>query len=119
MEVPSPVGNSNDYSRAGFDLHVSLSKYQKSKAIVNCVLIRLILFHMFMVIYRPCIGSRTKRRTMSWMLLTMHSNISGYVWLGYYALTYTMCWNSYAPQDGKVNWNYFQLSFLGSLRIGK
>ena len=35
MEVPSPVGNSNDYSRAGFDLHVSLSKYQKSKAIVN------------------------------------------------------------------------------------
>ena len=76
-----------------------------------------IILH-FLKYWRPCVGSRTKRRTVSWMLVTMHSNISGYLWLIYYALTYTMCWNSYAPQDGQVNWNYFQLSFLGSLRIG-
>ena len=49
----------------------------------------------------------------------MHSNISGYIWLAYYALTYTSCWNSYAPQNGQANWDYFTLSIYGTLRIGK
>ena len=69
--------------------------------------------------FRTCVGSRTKRRTISWMLVTMHSNISGYIWLAYYALTYTSCWNSYAPQNGQANWDYFTLSIYGTLRIGK
>ena len=69
--------------------------------------------------FSTCVGSRTKRRTISWMLVTMHSNISGYIWLAYYALTYTSCWNSYAPQNGQANWDYFTLSIYGTLRIGK
>ena len=69
--------------------------------------------------FRPFIGSRSWRRSMSWMLVTMHSNISAYLWVSYFILTYTMCWSSYKLPDKSLNWDYIQLVTFGGLRTGK
>ena len=123
MEVSTPVGNAHDSSRIIPNMHVSLHKvysitiYESSiKLLMNY---RSSYIKYSTSYFRPFIGSRSWRRSMSWMLVTMHSNISAYLWVSYFILTYTMCWSSYKLPDKSLNWDYIQLVTFGGLRTGK
>ena len=123
MEVSTPVGNAHDSNRIIPNMHVSLHKVY-SITIYESPIKLLLNYRSSYIKYstsyfRPFIGSRSWRRSMSWMLVTMHSNISAYLWVSYFILTYTMCWSSYKLPDKSLNWDYIQLVTFGGLRTGK
>ena len=122
MEVSTPVGNAHDSNRIIPNMHVRLHKvysitiYESPIILLNY---RSSYIKYSTSYFRPFIGSRSWRRSMSWMLVTMHSNISAYLWVSYFILTYTMCWSSYKLPDKSLNWDYIQLVTFGGLRTGK
>ena len=72
---------------------------------------------MMLILCRPRMGTKAWRRSMFWMLGTMHSNLSVYIWIVYFVLTYAVCREDYLAK-GATEWDYIQLLILGCLRVG-